>query len=224
MLISLFQAAATAEPPPSGWVAVADLAVKHAEQRPDAVLLLLAIAGPVLVGFGALYVMVKYGLPFAASHLEAHRKATADIIARMSADAREDAAAARELSKSQQDAIVGRIESEQQRQTGQISKIDGKLDRHGELLSHIAAKIGASVLVLMIATAAAYAAHVVIASATAKGECPQGCSSGYYCCGEKLCCEQKKGSASLVPTSEVWCDRGHDVVPAVFNPAGVQLD
>ena len=224
MLISLFQAAAAAEPPPSGWVAVADLAVKHAEQRPDAVLLLLAIAGPVLVGFGALYVMVKYGLPFAASHLEAHRKATADIIARMSADAREDGAAARELSKSQQDAIVGRIESEQQRQTGQISKIDGKLDRHGELLSHIAAKIGASVLVLMIATAAAYAAHVVIASATSKGECPNGCGSGYYCCGEKLCCEQKKGSASLVPTSEVWCDRGHDVVPAVFNPAGVQLD
>jgi hypothetical protein len=68
----------------------------------------------------------------------------------------------------------------------------------------------------MIATAAAYAAHVVIASATAKGECPNGCGSGYYCCGEKLCCEQKKGSASLVPTSEVWCDRGHDVVPAVL--------
>jgi len=222
LTLSLFQA--TTEPPPSGWVAVADLAVKHAEQRPDAVLLLLAILGPVLVGFGTLFVAVKYGLPFAAAHLEAHRRATAEIIARMSADAREDGAAARELSKSQQDAIVSRVESEQQRQTGQIAKIDGKLDRHGELLSHIAAKIGAGVIVALLTLGAAYAAHVAIATATAKGECPNGCGAGFYCCGEKLCCEQKKGTASLVPTSEVWCDRGHDIVPAAFNPAGVQLD
>lgn len=151
--------AAAAEPPPSGWVAVADVAVKHAEQRPDAVLLLFAVLGPVLVGFSVLFAIVRWGLPFVGAHLEAHRKATAEIIARMTADAREDAAAARELSKSQQDAIVGRVESELGRQTGQIARIDGKLDRHGEILSHLAAKIGAVVIAVLLGVAGLYAAR-----------------------------------------------------------------
>jgi len=223
-MLNLLQITA-AEPPPSGWVAVTDLALKHAEQRPDVAFPLLAILGPLAVGVLCVVAVIKYGLPFAAAQLEAHRKATADIIARMTADAREDSAAARELARTQQGAIVDRVEAEQQRQTGQITKIGEKLDRHGELLSRVAAKVGAGILALIIAAGAAYAAHVVIASSMSKGECPQGCASGYYCCGEKLCCEQKKGSAALSsPSSEVWCDRGHDVVPAVFNPAGVQID
>jgi hypothetical protein len=160
MLYSLAQivTAATTEPPPSGWVAAADLAIKHTEQRPDAVLLLMAVLGPVLVGFGVLFAIVRWGLPFIGAHLEAHRKATAEIIARMTADAREDAAAARELSKSQQDAIVGRVESELGRQTGQIARIDGKLERHGELLSHIMAKVGAVIVAVLLVLAGLYTA------------------------------------------------------------------
>lgn len=151
--------AAAAEPPPSGWVAVADVALKQTQQRPDAVLLLLAVLGPVIVGFGVLFSIVKWGLPFASMHLEAHRKATAEIITRMAADAREDAAAVRELSKSQQDAIVGRVESELGRQTGQIVRLDAKLDRHGEILSHLAAKIGAVIVAVLLTFAGLYAAR-----------------------------------------------------------------
>ena len=158
-LAQIVTAATAAEPPPSGWVAVADVALRQTQQRPDAVLLLLAVLGPVIVGFSVLFAIVKWGLPFASMHLEAHRKATAEIIARMTADAREDAVAARELSKSQQDAIVGRVESELGRQTGQIARIDGKLERHGELLSHIVAKIGAVVVAVLLAVAGLYAAH-----------------------------------------------------------------
>jgi hypothetical protein len=157
-LLAQIVTAAAAEPPPSGWVAVADVAMKHADQRPDAVLLLLAVLGPVIVGFGVLFSIVKWGLPFAGAHLEAHRKATAEIIARMTADAREDAAAARELSKSQQDAIVSRVESEIGRQTGQIVRLDAKLDRHGELLSHIMAKVGAVVVAVLLGLAGLYTA------------------------------------------------------------------
>ena len=158
-LLAQIVTAAAAEPPPSGWVAVADVALRQTQQRPDAVVLLFAIAGPALVGFGILFALVKWGLPFASMHLEAHRKATAEIIARMSADAREDAAAVRELSKSQQDAIVSRVESEIGRQTGQIARIDGKLDRHGELLSHLAAKIGAVIVAVLLTFAGLYAAR-----------------------------------------------------------------
>ena len=161
MLYHLLAQAATiaTEPPPSGWVAVADVALKHTEQRPDAVVLLFAVLGPALVGFGILAAIVRWGLPFASMHLEAHRRATAEIIARMTADAREDAAAARELSKSQQDAIVSRVKSEICRQTGQIARIDGKLDRHGELLSHLAAKIGAVIVAVLLTFAGLYAAR-----------------------------------------------------------------
>lgn len=161
MLYTLLAQAATvaAEPPPSGWVAVADVALRQTQQRPDAVLLLLAVLGPVLVGFSVLFAIVRWGLPFVGAHLEAHRRATAEIIARMTADAREDAAAARELSKSQQDAIVGRVESELGRQTGQIVRLDAKLDRHGEMLSHIVAKIGAVVVAVLLGLAGLYAAH-----------------------------------------------------------------
>lgn len=158
-LLAQIVTAAAAEPPPSGWVAVADVALRQTQQRPDAVLLLLAVLGPVIVGFSVLFALVKWGLPFASMHLEAHRKATAEIIARMTADAREDAAAARELSKSQQDAIVSRVESEIGRQTGQISRIDGKLDRHGEILSHLMAKVGAVIVAVLLTFAGLYAAR-----------------------------------------------------------------
>jgi hypothetical protein len=145
-----YVAQTTAEPAPSGWTQAGELALRHAEQQPNVVFPLLAIGGLLAIIVGAAYVFVKHWLPAWRAEQQANRE---NYKAEKQAD-REHlgaiVAGERALAKEQQASIVERIGAEVQRLTGEFSKIGDRFDRHGEVLRSVAAKVGATLLVLLV--------------------------------------------------------------------------
>lgn len=150
MMIFLTIAQAATEPPPAGWTAGADFVVKTTAGAPNIVFPLLAILGPVLVGWAVIYAAVKYGLPFVKDELAEFRKHTSDMLKQRSDDAAGDIAAARALSAAQHENIVSRVEAKLDRNTGELAKLAERSDRHIEILRDVARKVGVVVLLILL--------------------------------------------------------------------------
>lgn len=172
---------ALVEPAASGWEHGADFAVRKTAEHPDVVFPLLAILGPVLVGFAFIFATVKWGLPFVKDELIAFRKLMADMLKQKDDDAAGDIAATRELAKAQQSAIVEKIGSEVSRHTGELVKLVDRSDRHGELLSRVAAKVGVGLVLCVLLAFAASKVYSVYALAAPSCRCDPPCSSGQRC-------------------------------------------
>lgn len=204
MLLFLAQAA---EPAPSGWGAGADFAVKHAEQRPDIFFPLLASVGFLAIIVGAGYAFVKFAIPAWRDEKKLDREHLTALVVQRGKEAMEDVAAFRELAKAQQQAIVERVGDAVQRQTGEILKLVDRSERHTDLLTRIAGKVGVGLLLVVLLAGAVLAArHTVIAN----NECPKGCASGYHCCSrDGLCCPNDK-AATVKPQSALYADCSHN--------------
>ena len=175
---------AQTEPLASGWEHGADFAVRKTAEHPDVVFPLLAILGPVVVGFAFIFACIKWGLPFVKDELVAFRKLMADMLKQKDEDAAGDIAAARELAKVQQSAIVEKIGSEVSRHTGELLKLVDRSERHTDLLTRIAGKVGVGlVLCILLAVAAGrvYAIYAAAASAAPSCRCDPPCPSGMRC-------------------------------------------
>lgn len=192
---------AQVEPPPTGWTASAEVVLKHAEAQPNTTFALLAIVGPVLVGFAFIFAAVKWGLPFVEKQLIAFREHTAALLNQRGADASQDLAAARELAKEQHASIVDKIGSEVYRHTGELAKLNEKSDRHGEMLRSIAAVVGKVAVVIALVLLGAGAAHKVhrLAIAAPACKCDPPCASGQRCTCSG--CKEIKTTTTGVPHS-----------------------
>lgn len=171
---------AQVEPSPSGWTAAGEVMLRHAETQPNTTFALLAIVGPVLVGFAFIFASVKWGLPFVREQLAEFRTHTASLLGQRGADASQDLAAVRELAKSQHSAIVEKIGDEISRQTGEIAKLHEKTDRNGDLLRSVVLKIGAVVLLITLALSAARSVYTFAIAAPAC-RCDPPCATGQRC-------------------------------------------
>lgn len=204
MLLFLAQAA---EPAPAGWERGADYVVRHAEQRPDVIFPLLAVAGLLAVILGAGYLLTKVVLPAWRSEKAADREHLTALVVQRGKEAMEDVAAFRELAKAQQAAIVERVGDAVQRQTGEILKLVDRSERHTDLLTRIAGKVGVGLLIVTLAAGVVLAARRTIVAAN---ECPKGCASGYHCCSrDGLCCPDNKSTA-VKPQTALYADRSHN--------------
>ena len=96
-------------------------------------------------------------------------------------EAQEDVAAARELAKAQQAAIVEKIGVEVSRHTGELVKLVDRSDRHGELLSRVAAKIGVGLVLAILLAVAAGKAYSFYVTAAPSCRCDPPCPSGMRC-------------------------------------------
>ena len=203
---------AQAEPAPSGWQGTADWAVKSAATQPAFYpLLLVTVLVAVIVGFGLLVLRLK---PLVLEAIKAWREEQAlnrahadERLKAIREDAVSDSQAQRELAKTQQANIVERIGDAVSRQTGEIAKLVDRSDRHGELLTRVAAKVGVGLLIVALAAGVVLAArHTVIAN----NECPRGCATGYHCCSrDGACCPDSTGTA-VKPTTSLYADRSHN--------------
>ncbi len=171
---------AQVEPSPTGWTAAGETVLRHAEAQPNTTFALLAIVGPVLVGFAFIFACVKWGLPFVEKQLVEFRAHTANLLTQRGTDASQDLAAARELAKSQHSAIVEKIGDEVSRQTGEIAKLHEKSDRHSELLRSVVVKLGVVVLLIALALGAAHSAYLLAIAAPAC-TCDPPCATGWRC-------------------------------------------
>ena len=183
--------------PANQWVAAGETVLRHAEAQPNTTFALLAIVGPVLVGFAFIFAGVKWGLPFVREQLEAFRAHTANMLSQRNADASQDLAAARDLAKSQHSAIVEKIGDEVSRHTGELAKLNEKSERHGELLRSVAVKVGAVVLVLVLAAAFKHAMHRVLTVEACR--CDPPCAAGQRCTCDG--CKEIKTTTVLQPRS-----------------------
>lgn len=172
---------AQTEPLTSGWEHGADFAVRKTAEHPDVVFPLLAILGPVVVGFAFIFACIKWGLPFVKDELIAFRKLMADMLRQKDEDAAGDIAAARELAKSQQTAIVEKIGNEVSRHTGELVKLNERSERHGELLRSVAAKVGVGLVLCLILALAAEKVYSLYAIAAPACRCDPPCPSGMRC-------------------------------------------
>lgn len=189
---------AQVEPSPSGWTAAGEVVLRHVEAQPNTTFALLAIVGPVLVGFAFIFASVKWGLPFVREQLDAFRAHTATLLGQRGTDASQDLAAARELAKSQHNAIVEKIGDEVSRQTGEIAKLNEKTDRHGELLRSVVMKIGAAVFLITLALSAARSAYL-LATAAPACRCDPPCAAGQRCTCDG--CKEIKTTTATGPHS-----------------------
>ena len=147
MLILLAQAAA--EPPPSGYTSAADLALKHAESHPDVFFPLVAALIPLAVIGGLALLYVKWHLPAQREERKLDRESLAKVLGDKDVIAATDMAQTRELAKTQQQALITQIGDEVRRSTGEILKLADRSERHGDLLSRVAAKVGVGLLIAL---------------------------------------------------------------------------
>lgn len=168
--------------PVGGWTAAGEVVLKHAEASPSVVFPLLSLLGVFSMIAGFAYVYVRFYLPTYREQKGLDREHLANLVAQRGREAQEDVAAARELAKAQQSAIVEKIGSEISRQTGEIAKLHDKTDRHGELLRSVAAKVGVGlVLALLLVFAVGKAYSVYVDAAAPSCRCDPPCPSGMRC-------------------------------------------
>lgn len=198
---------AQAEPPPSGWERGADYVVKHAEQRPDVLFPLLSVLGFAGILVGAGYLFVKIAIPAWRSEKQADREHLTALVVQRGREAQEDVAAARALAEAQHKALRETIGDRVERVTGEIARLVDRSERHGDLLSKVAAKVGVGLLIVTLAAGVVLAARRTIVAAN---ECPKGCASGYHCCSrDGLCCPNDK-AATVKPQSALYADCSHN--------------
>lgn len=198
---------AQTEPAPAGWERGADFAVKHAEQRPDIFFPLLASVGFLAIIVGAGWLFVKYALPAWRDEKKLDREHLTALVVQRGKEAMEDVAAFRELAKAQQAAIVERVGDAVSRQTGELQKLVDRSERHTDLLTRIAGKVGVGLLIVTLAAGVVLAARRTV---IANNECPKGCASGYHCCSrDGLCCPNDKTTA-VKPQSSLYADCAHN--------------
>ncbi len=187
---------AQTEPPPSGWERGADYVVKHAEQRPDVLFPLLASVGFLAIIVGAGYAFVKFAIPAWRDEKKLDREHLTALVVQRGREAMEDVAAFRELAKAQQAAIVERVGDAVSRQTGELQKLVDRSERHTDLLTRIAGKVGVGLLVLILAGLGIMEGQRYVAKLSdAPITCDPPCSSGQKCTREG-CKEIKTGTAS----------------------------
>ena len=168
--------------PVGGWTAAGEVVLKHAEASPSVVFPLLSLLGVFSMIAGFAYVYVRFYLPTYREQKGLDREHLANLVAQRGREAQEDVAAARELAKAQQSAIVEKIGNEISRQTGEIAKLHDKTDRHGELLRSVAAKVGVGlVLALLLVFAVGKAYSVYVDAAAPSCRCDPPCPSGMRC-------------------------------------------
>ena len=123
------------EPAPQGWSAAGEQLLRHAEQRPDAFWPVVAVALPLLLVAGIGLIVVRWLLPAWREEKKADRESLVTALRQRGEEAAKDAEKDRELAKTQNEAIVQRIENKVERVTGELARIDARVERHGELLS-----------------------------------------------------------------------------------------
>lgn len=198
---------AQAEPAPSGWERGADFAVRTTAAQPNVVFPLIASIGFLMIIVGAGYLLVKYAIPAWRDEKKLDREHLTALVVQRGKEAMEDVAAFRELAKAQQQAIVERVGDAVQRQTGEILKLVDRSERHTDLLTRIAGKVGVGLLIVTLAAGVVLAARRTIVAAN---ECPKGCASGYHCCSrDGLCCPNDKTTA-VKPQTALYADRSHN--------------
>lgn len=141
IVVVLAQRLAQAEPAPAGWSATGEALVRHAEARPDIAFPLLAVISPLALIAGLVWVVVRFVLPAWREEKKLDREHQTSALKTIREDAAGDAAAVRELALAQNQALVARVETKVDRQTGEIEKISGRLDRHGEVLQRVAERV-----------------------------------------------------------------------------------
>lgn len=172
---------AQSEPTLGGWTAAGEVVLKHAEAQPTIVFPLLSLVGVFAMIAGFAYVYVRFYLPTYKEQKLLDREHLAGLVAQRGREAQEDVAAIRELAKAQQSAIVEKIGSEVSRHTGELVKLVDRSDRHGELLSRVAAKIGVGLVLCVLLAFAASKVYSVYALAAPSCRCDPPCSSGQRC-------------------------------------------
>ena len=175
---------AQTDPTLGGWTAAGEVVLKHAEAQPSVVFPLLSLLGIFAMIAGFAYVYVRFYLPTYKEQKLLDREHLAGLVAQRGREAQEDVAAARELAKVQQSAIVEKIGSEVSRHTGELLKLVDRSERHTDLLTRIAGKVGVGlVLCILLAVAAGrvYAIYAAAASAAPSCRCDPPCPSGMRC-------------------------------------------
>lgn len=198
---------AQAEPAPAGWERGADFVVKHAEQRPDVLFPLLSIVGFLGLIVGAGIVFVRFALPAWRDEKKLDREHLSGLVLQRGKEAAEDIAASRALAEAQHKALREQIGDRVERVTGEIARLVDRSERHTDLLTRIAGKVGVGLLLVVLAAGVVLAArHSVVAA----NECPRGCASGYHCCSrDGLCCPNDK-AATVKPQSALYADCSHN--------------
>lgn len=220
---------APAEPSPGGWTATGEKIVGLAHSQPDAFWPVVAVALPLvlLVGIGIL--LVRWVIPAWREEKKADRDSLVAALRQRGEEAERDATKDRELAKSQSEALVGRIETKIDGIRTEVAKIDGRVERHSEVLARLALKVGAGLALLcaflggLAAGAGAFAladrsavpvsgpvpgvssSCSQLAGDTAKGECVRKpCNPRtQYCCGPERCCEIKEGTATETTSDRI---------------------
>jgi hypothetical protein len=149
------------------------------------------LATAMLIGWG----VVKFLLPYVREEIAASRKHMSDALTARGNEAADDIKAARELAATQHAAIVDRIEAK-------IGHLDERAKTSETLLRSLAAKIGAVVVVLMLAFALGFGGGTFIATrrpaltppSLQRNECDEvKCDrETEYCCGNQKCCERSR--------------------------------
>lgn len=198
---------AQTEPPPTGWEHATDFAVRTTAAAPNVVFPLIACIGFLMIIVGAGYLLVKYAIPAWRDEKKLDREHLTALVVQRGKEAMEDVAAFRELAKAQQQAIVERVGDAVQRQTGEILKLVDRSERHTDLLTRIAGKVGVGLLIVTLAAGVVLAARRTV---IANNECPKGCASGYHCCSrDGLCCPNDKTTA-VKPQTALYADTAHN--------------
>lgn len=198
---------AQAEPAPAGWQNATDFAVRTTAAQPNVVFPLIASIGFLMIIVGAGYLLVKYAIPAWRDEKKLDREHLTALVVQRGKEAMEDVAAFRELAKAQQQAIVERVGDAVQRQTGELQKLVDRSERHTDLLTRIAGKVGVGLLLVVLAAGVVLAARRTVVAAN---ECPKGCASGYHCCSrDGLCCPNDKTTA-VKPQSSLYADCVHN--------------
>lgn len=187
---------AQAEPPPAGWEHATDFAVRTTAAQPNVVFPLIACIGFLMIIVGAGYLLYKVVVPAWRSEKAADREHLTALVVQRGKEAMEDVAAFRELAKAQQAAIVERVGDAVSRQTGEILKLVDRSERHTDLLTRIAGKVGVGLLILILAGLGIIEGQRYVAKLSdAPITCDPPCSSGQKCTREG-CKEIKTGTAS----------------------------
>lgn len=227
MIAILF--AQTSEPAPQGWAGTGEKIVGLAHSQPDAFWPVVAVALPLVLLAGGAILLVKYVIPAWREEKKADRDSLVAALRQRGEEAERDATKDRELAKSQSEALVGRIETKIDSIRTEVAKIDGRVERHSEVLARLALKVGAGLALLcaflggLAAGAGAFALadrSAVPASGpvpsvssscsqlagddTARGECvKKPCPTGWRCCGPERCCEIKEGTATETTSDRI---------------------
>lgn len=148
MLVILAQATPPPEPSPHGWAQTGEKLVGLAAAQPDAFWPIVAVSLPLLTVAGMVLLVVKWLLPAWREEKKADRDALVTALKQRGEEAERDAAKDRELAKTQSEALVGRIETKIDGIRSEVAKIDGRVERHSEVLARLAAKVGAGLALL----------------------------------------------------------------------------